>query len=132
MKLSDYDSFPTDLPIIVEDELFLYPFMISPIFLDDEENIEAANKALEKNSLIMICTAKGGQENHRDFEAIYDYGVIGSIMRKVSLPDGRVKILFQGMTKGKVAIQKSVKPLIATVELFENHFEATPLSLIHI
>jgi len=128
MKLSDYDSFPTDIPIIVEDELFLYPFMISPIFLDDEENIEAANKAMEKNSLVMICTAKSGQENHRDFEAIYDYGVIGSIMRKVSLPDGRVKILFQGMTKGKIAIQKSVKPLIATVELFENHFEATPKS----
>ena len=128
MKLSDYDSFPTDIPIIVEDELFLYPFMISPIFLDDDENIEAANKAMEKNSLVMICTAKSGQENHRDFEAIYDYGVIGSIMRKVSLPDGRVKILFQGMTKGKIAIQKSVKPLIATVELFENHFEATPKS----
>jgi ATP-dependent Lon protease len=128
MKLSDYDSFPTDLPIIVEDELFLYPFMISPLFLDDEENIDAANKAIEKNSLVMICTAKNGQENHRDFEAIYDYGVIGSIMRKVELPDGRVKILFQGMTKGKIAIQKSVKPLLATVEIFENNFEATPKS----
>lgn len=128
MKLNDYDSFPTDLPIIVEDELFLYPFMISPIFLDDEENIEAANKAIEKNSLIMICTAKSGQENLRDFEAIYDYGVIGSVMRKVSLPDGRVKILFQGMTKGKIAIEKSVKPLVATVEIFENAFEATAKS----
>ena len=55
MKLSDYETFPTDLPIIVEDNLFLYPFMISPLFLDDEENIAAANKALEKNSLILIC-----------------------------------------------------------------------------
>ena len=76
----------------------------------------------------MICTAKGGQENHRDFEAIYDHGVIGSVMRKVALPDGRVKILFQGMAKGKIAIQKSVKPLVATVELFENSFEPTAKS----
>jgi len=126
MKLSDYDSFPTDLPIVVEDELFLYPFMISPIFLDDEENIEAVNIAIEKSSLIMICTAKNGQENHRDFEAIYDYGVIGSVMRKVALPDGRVKILFQGMTKGKILIQKSVKPLVATVEIFETEVEKSP------
>ena len=128
MKLSDYDSFPSDLPIIVEDELFLYPFMISPIFLDDEENIEAANKALTDNSLIMICPAKNGQENLRDFEAIYKAGVIGTVMRKVALPDGRVKILFQGMTKGKIAIQKSLKPLVATVELLKDNTKRNPKS----
>ena len=128
MKLSDYDSFPSDLPIIVEDELFLYPFMISPIFLDDEENIEAANKALTDNSLIMICSAKNGQENLRDFEAIYKAGVVGTVMRKVALPDGRVKILFQGMVKGKIIIQKSIKPLVATVELLEDNTKRTPKS----
>ncbi len=128
MKLSDYDSFPTDLPIIVEDELFLYPFMISPIFLDDEENIEAVNKALSENSLIMICSAKSGQENLRDFEAIYKAGVVGTVMRKVALPDGRVKILFQGMAKGKIAVQKSLKPLTATVELLEDDVKRTPKS----
>ncbi|HIP30513.1 MAG TPA: AAA family ATPase, partial [Sulfurospirillum arcachonense] len=128
MKLSDYDSFPSDLPIIVEDELFLYPFMISPIFLDDEENIEAADKALTDNSLIMICSAKNGQENLRDFEAIYKAGVVGTVMRKVALPDGRVKILFQGMAKGKIIIQKSLKPLMATVELLEDNTKRTPKS----
>lgn len=125
MKLENYDAFPSDLPIIVEDELFLYPFMISPIFLDDEENIKSVDLALEKNSLIMVCTAKPGQENLRDFEAIYDYGVIGSVMRKVALPDGRVKILFQGMAKGKILIQKSTNPLIATVDRLENKNEKT-------
>jgi ATP-dependent Lon protease len=128
MKLSDYDSFPSDLPIIVEDELFLYPFMISPIFLDDEENIAAVDKALENNSLIMICSAKNGQENLRDFEAIYKAGVVGTIMRKVALPDGRVKILFQGMVKGTIEAQKSLNPLIATVALLEDSYEKTPKS----
>ncbi len=128
MKLEDYDSFPSDLPIIVEDELFLYPFMISPIFLDDEENIQAADKALKDNSLIMICSAKNGQENLRDFEAIYEAGVVGTVMRKVALPDGRVKILFQGMAKGKIVEQKSLKPLVATVELLEDKTGRTPKS----
>ncbi len=128
MKLTDYDSFPSDLPIVIEDELFLYPFMISPIFLDDEENIEAIDKALRENSLIMICSAKSGQENLRDFEAIYKAGVIGAVMRKVMLPDGRVKILFQGMTKGKIVAQKSLKPLVATVDLIKDSFVRTPKS----
>lgn len=120
MKLSDYDSFPSDLPIVVEDELFLYPFMISPIFLSDDENIEAVNRALENNTLIMVCSAKQGEEGKRDFDAIYDSGVIGSVMRKVALPDGRVKILFQGMAKGKIVIQKSLEPLVGTVDLIQS------------
>jgi len=40
MKLSDYDDFPTVLPIVVEDELFFYPFMISPIFLSMKSDID--------------------------------------------------------------------------------------------
>jgi ATP-dependent Lon protease len=83
MKLSDYTAFPADIPIVVEDNLFLYPFMISPLFLTDEENIRAANDALDHNSLVMVCTAKVGNEHGRDFNAIYPAGVIGSIMRKV-------------------------------------------------
>jgi len=38
MKLSNYGEFPANLPVIAEDELFLYPFMISPLFLSDEDN----------------------------------------------------------------------------------------------
>ena len=37
MQLSDYGSFPMELPVIIEDEIFLYPFMISPIFVGDEK-----------------------------------------------------------------------------------------------
>lgn len=121
MKITDYTAFPADIPIVVEDNLFLYPFMISPLFLSDEENIRAANEALEHNSLVMVCTAKVGQEQGRDFNAIYPAGVIGSIMRKVELPDGRVKILFQGMQKGKILKELGTTPLRATIDLIHTH-----------
>ncbi len=119
MKITDYTAFPADIPIVVEDNLFLYPFMISPLFLADEENIRAANEALEHNSLVMVCTAKVGGEQGRDFNAIYPAGVIGSIMRKVELPDGRVKILFQGMQKGKILKELGSMPLRATIDLIQ-------------
>lgn len=121
MKITDYTAFPADIPIVVEDNLFLYPFMISPLFLADEENIRAANEALEHNSLVMVCTAKVGGEQGRDFNAIYPAGVIGSIMRKVELPDGRVKILFQGMQKGKILKELGSMPLRATIDLIQTH-----------
>ncbi|HEY9203870.1 MAG TPA: endopeptidase La [Sulfurimonas sp.] len=117
MKLSDYSEFPADIPIIAEDELFLYPFMISPLFLSDESNIKAATKAIEESSLVIVCSTKPSHEGERDFESLYNAGVVGSIMRKVALPDGRVKVLFQGLARAKVAYKVSDNPLIAHVEV---------------
>ena len=117
MKLSNYAKFPADIPVIAEDELFLYPFMISPIFLSDDENILSATKAIEENTLVIVCPTKPSYEGQRDFDAMYDAGVVGSIMRKVSLPDGRVKILFQGLARAKMLYETSYNPLTAHVDV---------------
>ncbi len=109
--------FPAQLPVIVEDELFLYPFMITPLFLNDEENIEALNLALESQSPILVVPTKSQNEGAREFDAIYDAGVIGTVMRKVPLPDGRVKILFQGTSKGRIVSKVGQKPLRAIVDV---------------
>jgi len=119
MNLSNYGEFPADIPVIAEDELFLYPFMISPLFLSDEKNIAAATKAIEENSLVIVCATKAGHEGERDYESLYDAGVVGSIMRKVALPDGRVKVLFQGLARAKSLYKVSEEPLIAHVDILE-------------
>lgn len=126
MKLSDYGSFPANIPIIIEDDLFLYPFMIAPIFLSDDENIDAATKAIDENSLVIICSTQPGEEGQRDFDAIYKNGVVGSIMRKVLLPDGRVKILFQGLARGEISNKISDTPLIGDVNIIEATDENSP------
>lgn len=119
MKLSDYSEFPTSLPVIAEDELFLYPFMIAPLFLSDEKNIKAAAKAIEESSLVLVCPTKPSHEGEISFEAIYDAGVVGSIMRKVVMPDGRVKVLFQGLSRAKILSVVSQTPLIAQVDVIK-------------
>ena len=123
MQLSHYSSFPADIPIIAEDELFLYPFMISPLFLSDEKNIKAAALAIENNSLVLVCPTKADEEESRDFDGIYQAGVVGSIMRKVSLPDGRIKVLFQGLARGKVIKEVESDPMVATVDIIDGSVE---------
>ncbi|MFT7860504.1 MAG: endopeptidase La [Sulfurimonas sp.] len=117
MKLSNYGEFPADIPVIAEDDIFLYPFMISPLFLNDEKNIQAATTAMEGNSLVIVCPTKPEHEGEREYESIYDAGVVGSIMRKVALPDGRVKVLFQGLARAKMLQKISDDPLIAHVDV---------------
>ncbi len=108
MQLKDYDNFPTKLPIIVDDELFFYPFMITPIFLATQSDIKAVDKSMKNNSLVFLTTTKPKKEGERDFDSIYDVGVVGTIMRKVELHDGRVKILFQGLAKAKIIGKKTI------------------------
>ena len=103
MQLSNYEPFPTQLPMIIEDDIFLYPFMISPIFLKEQKDIDAATFAMEKNSLLFLTTTKEGFEGTRELDSVNRVGVVGSIMRKVDIPDGRVKILFQGLSKGEIS-----------------------------
>jgi ATP-dependent Lon protease len=91
--------------------------MITQLFLSDEDNISAVNDALEKNTLLIVSPTKIGEEGSRDFDGIYDIGVVGSIMRKISLPDGRIKILFQGMAKGRIIKNIQTKPLKGLVEI---------------
>ena len=107
------NDFPIVMPLVIEDELFIYPFMIAPLFISDESNIKAADKAIKGNSLIFISSTRSD-----DNQAFYDVGVIGSIMRKVALPDGRVKLLFKGLYRGKIlkVIKSSKEPLSVEID----------------
>ncbi len=118
-------EFPSIIPVIIEEETFIYPFTIAPIFLHDKKNFKAVDKALEQNDLIFVSCARNTQES-KDEENFYDVGVIGTIVRKVSLPDGRMKVLFQGLTKGKILSIEGEDPIEALVDVIaykEYHIE---------
>ena len=120
MQLSDYEKFPTILPIIAEDEFFFYPFMISPIFLASQQDIDAVTEAMEKNSLLFVSSTASGKEGERNFESLYPVGVVGNIMRKVQMPDGRIKILFQGLARAQIVEPAEENPLKALISIVEN------------
>jgi len=108
MKLENYESFPNDLFVLVQPNI-IYPFMIVPIFISDPKEIKSIKEANNDGKLIFITT-----KFEKDI-----IGTIGSILREVTLPDGKVKILFQGMAKGKISDIKSTNPNIATIELIQ-------------
>jgi ATP-dependent Lon protease len=121
MELENYDEFPQSIPLIIEDEIFLYPFMIAPLFLDSEENIKAVEDAITKNKLVIVSVSKAGLEGKREEDSFYDVGVVGNIMRKVSLPDGKVKVLFQGLAKGRINEFTKDNPVYAGVDLLKDN-----------
>lgn len=118
MQLERYGAFPKSIPVVVDEEVLLYPFMIAPLFIGDEDNLKAIDLAMEtKDKLIFIAPSRASESGDNDENAqdFYDIGVIGTIMRRVALPEGRVKILFQGLSRGSILEVEGQKPLIGKI-----------------
>jgi len=101
---------PGVLPMLPVRDIVVFPYMILPLFVGRESSIKAVEEALSKNRLIFLASQKELQEENPTPESIYTVGTIAMIMRMRKLADGRVKILIQGVAKGRVKNYKKTSP----------------------
>ena len=107
---------PDQLPLLPVRDVVIFPYMIIPLFVGREFSIKAIDEALSKDRLIFIAAQKDMNEEIPKEDDIYKFGTISMIMRMLKLPDGRVKILVQGISKGKIKNFLQEKPFY-TVEI---------------
>ena len=103
-------SIPDVLPLLPVRDVVVYPYMILPLFVGREISINAVDYALSKDRLIFLATQKDVSEEDPAPDMIYGVGTVAMIMRMLKLPDGRVKILVQGLTKGRITGYEAEKP----------------------
>ncbi|MBN2809194.1 MAG: endopeptidase La [Deltaproteobacteria bacterium] len=85
--------------------------MIMPLFVGREASIKAVDEALAGDRLIFLVTQKDLREENPDRSGVYRVGTISMIMRMLKLPDGRVKILVQGLAKAAITEVVQREPL---------------------
>ena len=93
---------PETLPMLPVRDIVVFPYMILPLYVGRESSIRAVEEALAKNRLIFLASQKEITEENPTEESIYRTGTIAMIMRMRKLSDGRVKILIQGVAKGRI------------------------------
>ncbi len=101
---------PDTLPLLPVRDVVVYPYMILPLFVGREISINAVDQALSGDRLIFLATQKEVSDEDPAPDAIYTVGTVAMIMRMLKLPDGRVKILVQGLVKGRILSYESEKP----------------------
>jgi ATP-dependent Lon protease len=101
---------PEILPLLPVRDVVVYPYMILPLFVGREISISAVDFALSKDRLIFLASQKEMGDEEPSPDAIYEVGTVAMIMRMLKLPDGRVKILVQGLAKGRIEEYTSSKP----------------------
>ncbi|MCX7966075.1 MAG: endopeptidase La [Syntrophorhabdaceae bacterium] len=93
---------PEILPLLPVRDMVMYPSVVLPLFVGRDMSINAVEKALSKDRLIVVAAQKDLTDEDPLPERIYSIGVVSQIMRMLRLPDGRVKILIQGLKKARV------------------------------
>ncbi len=93
---------PTTLPILPVRDIVIFPYMILPLFVGREVSIKAIEHALTANKMVLLVTQKDVNVESPSVNDLYTMGTVGTILRTLKLPDGRLKILVQGLAKAKV------------------------------
>ena len=101
---------PDMLPLLPVRDVVVYPFMIIPLFVGREMSIKAVDSALAGDRMILLATQHEISEEDPPADKIYGVGTVAMIMRMLKLPDGRVKILVQGLAKARISEFVSEKP----------------------
>lgn len=94
---------PSILPLLPVRDVVVFPYLIIPLFVGRSSSIQAVEEALSRTDrLIFLSTQKDVTTEMPGPDEIYTTGTIAMIMRMRKLPDGRIKILVQGLAKGTV------------------------------
>jgi len=113
--VTNYDGeqveIPSALPMLPVRDIVVFPYMIIPLFVGRDSSIKAVEEALSRSDrLILLASQKDISDEHPAPEGIYQTGTVAMIMRMRKLPDGRIKILTQGLCKAKINEFKSRDP----------------------
>ena len=93
---------PDTLPVLPLRDIVIYPFMIVPLFVSREKSIRAVDEALGENRMILLASQKDLDKEEPAGDDLYRVGTVAVIMRMLKLPDGRIRILVQGLTRARV------------------------------
>jgi len=93
---------PGQVPLLPVRDVVVYPFMILPLFVGRDKSIRAVDEALSRERLILLAAQRDAEAEDPGPEDLYGVGTVAMIMRMLKMPDGRVKILVQGVSRARI------------------------------
>jgi len=97
-----YQSKQFAIPLLPLRDVVVFPHMIVPLFVGREKSIAALESAMRDEKSIFMVAQKNAKKDDPAQEDIYLVGTIGIIIQLLRLPDGTVKVLVEGKTRGVI------------------------------
>jgi ATP-dependent Lon protease len=93
---------PGVLPVLPLRDIVIFPFMIVPLYVSRDRSIKAVDKALADNRMILLAAQKRQDDEDPGPDDVYPVGTVALIMRMLKLPDGRIRVLVQGVGRARI------------------------------
>jgi ATP-dependent Lon protease len=93
---------PEVLPVLVLRDIVVFPYMIVPLYVGRAKSKKAVDSALNADRLILLLTQKDVNIEEPNEDQLYQFGTVALIVRMLKLPDGRMRVLVQGISRVKV------------------------------
>src|SRR5215831_10535747 len=93
---------PDILPVLPLKDVVVFPYIILPLSVSREKSINAVDAALAEQRIIMLVAQRDAQNETPKPEELYPVGTVAAIMRMLKLPDGRIRLLVQGLSRARI------------------------------
>ncbi len=108
----EIDRFPDVLPLLPVRDIVVFPYMIVPLMVGRDSSLSAVEEAMSRDRLIFIVSQKDPSVEEPREDDINRIGTVSAIMRFIKLPDGKAKILVQGLTRARIKEYLRFTPFI--------------------
>jgi ATP-dependent Lon protease len=83
-------------------DVVIFPHMMTPFVVGRESSVRALEEALAADKKIFLATQHDASIDEPKPSEIYQVGTIVNIVQSLKLPDGNIKVLVEGIERGKV------------------------------
>ncbi len=83
-------------------DLVIFPYMMTPFVVGRDSSVRALEEALASDKKIFLATQHDATADEPRPDEIYNVGTVVNIVQSLKLPDGNIKILVEGVERGKV------------------------------
>ena len=90
------------LPMMPIRDVVIFPFMMTPFVVGRESSVRALEEALAADKKIFLATQHDASIDEPKANEIYQVGTIVNIVQSLKLPDGNIKVLVEGVERGKI------------------------------
>src|SRR6516165_1268783 len=90
------------LPMMPIRDVVIFPYMMTPFVVGRESSISALEDALAGDKKIFLATQHDASVDDPKPNEIYQVGTIANIVQSLKLPDGNIKVLVEGVERGKI------------------------------
>lgn len=101
---------PQELPLMPIRDVVVSSSMILPLFVGRDRSMKAIEEANGGDRLILLVAQKETARRDPEPEDMYNIGTISAIMRFQKLPDNRIKVLVQGISRARILEYVQTEP----------------------